>query len=473
MNLESLFNPMSIALVGASNNPFKWGFIILGNILNGGYQGKIYPVNKKEKEILNLKVYPDIKSIPGDIDLAMLVIPAEFMVSVLTECAHKKVKSVIVVSGGFSEVGNYEEERKITNLAHRAKIKLVGPNTMGIFSGYASLCALMPPVRPKKGGISFVSQSGNIGTQLLGQGQLEEVGFSKFVCSGNESSLRCEDYIEYLRKDEETKVILAYLEGIRDGKKFIRVARKTTIKKPIIVFKSGRTNSGNRAARSHSAALSGDDKIYRAVFKQCGIIRAETPDEMLNLSRGFTHLPLPRGNRVGILSWGGGWGVVAADFCEEQGLEVVRLPSDIIEKLDKLLPSYWSKNNPIDLVGSLDRESHLKCFDILASCAEVDAVLMLGVVGAAASRFASIITEYQIADMNSLRKFSDMMIKTDLEFMERIIKIQEVHNKPVICVGMLSPDYKSEKLVIYNTPYTAVRVLAKLVEYSKYLKKRK
>lgn len=463
MNLDSLFNPNSIALIGASNNPLKWGFIILGNILSGGYKGRIYPVNKKEKEILGLKVYPDLESIQDDVDLAMIVIPAVFVPDALKECAKKKVKSAIVVSGDFSEAGNPAKELEIVNIAKSANIDLVGPNTMGIFSGNLSLCALMPPVRPKKGIISFVAQSGNVGTQLLMQG--ENIGFNKFVCSGNEAYLHTEDYIEYFGEDDTTKVILAYIEGIRDGRKFFDVAKKVTNKKPIIVFKAGKTKAGSRAAKSHSAALAGEDKIYDAVFRQCGIIRAETPDEMLDLGQGFSKLPLPKGNRVGILTWGGGWGVVSADFCEEQGLEVINLPQEIVEKLNKLLPPYWSKNNPVDLVAFLDREAHLKCFDILASCDKIDAILALGIV-APSSKFISYPAE-------SMKPFGEMMIKSEAEFVTKISKLQEEYNKPVISVEMrLSPEYRSEKLAIYDTPYKAVKVLSKLVEYKKYLERR-
>lgn len=468
-NLDYLFNPSSIALIGASNNPFKWGFIILTNILSGGYKGKIYPINPKEKEIQGLKVYPNLESIPDDIDLAMIVIPAENVPSALIECANKKVKSVIVVSGGFSEAEVYNLENEIANIANDTNINLVGPNTMGIFSGDLSLCALMPPVRPKKGVISFVAQSGNLGTQLLGQGQFEGIGFNKFVCSGNEAHLHCEDYIEYFGKDEDTKVILAYIEGIRDGRKFLNVCKKVSLKKPIIVFKAGKTKAGARAAKSHSAALAGEERIYDAVFKQCGIIRAKTPDEMLDLAKAFVNLPLPKGNRVGIITWGGGWGVVASDFCEEEGLEVINLPEEIIEKLNKLLPPYWSKNNPIDLVGSLDREAHLKCFEILASCKEVDSILALG-VAASSLRFVSLVSESTNIDLASVKEFGDMMVKWDIEFADKIIEIVEKYNKPVVGVGMLSPEYKSEKLVIYQTP-DKVRVLAKLFEYKKYLER--
>lgn len=341
---------------------------------------------------------------------------------------------------------------------------------MGIFSANVSLCALMPPVRPKKGVISFVSQSGNIGTQLLGQGQYEGIGFNKFVCSGNEASIRCEDYLEYFGNDENTKVILAYIEGVRDGRKFFEITKKITKKKPIIVFKAGKTKAGAKAASSHSAALAGEDKIYDAVFKQCGIIRAQTPDEMLDLGNGFANLPIPVGKKVGILTWGGGWGVVAADFCEEQGLEVVNLPQAIIEKLDKLLPAYWSKSNPIDLVGTLDREAHLKCLEILVSCTEVDSILALGVV-ASSSRFAALIKNATNMDLSIAKNFAEAMEKSDIEFINKISFLQDKYNKPIIGVGMLSPEYKNEKLLVYDTPSKAVKVLAKLVEYKKYLER--
>lgn len=301
--LDCLFNPRNVAVIGASKNIMKWGCIILANIITGGYKGDIYPINPKEKEIQGFKAYPDVCDVPGEVDLAMIVTPARTVPDVMKRCAKKGVKAVVVVPGGFSEEGGggLELEREVVKIAEAGKIRMVGPNTMGVFSGNLSMCAMMPPVRPLPGAISFVSQSGNLGTQLLGLGQMHEVGFSKFASSGNEAALFTEDYIEYFGADPQTKVVLAYIEGLDHGRKFLEIAKKVTRKKPLVVFKGGQTDAGARAARSHCGAMAGRDSIYNAAFKQAGAIRAATPDEMLDLARALVSLPLPKGNRVGII----------------------------------------------------------------------------------------------------------------------------------------------------------------------------
>lgn len=473
--LKPLFHPRTIAVVGASGNFMKWGCIIPKNILNGGFQGKLFLVNKKEKEIFGSPVYPDLKSVPDDIDLALIVTPASVVKNVMQECGEKKVKAAIVITAGFSETKEGATlEREVAAMAGKYGIRFVGPNTMGIFSASESLCAMMPPVPPKKGNVSFVAQSGNLGTQLLSLGLNRGVGFAKFVSSGNEADLRCEDYIEYFGRDDDTKVVLAYIEGLDDGRKFLEVSRRLTKRKPFIIFKGGRTKAGGKAARSHCGALAGERKIYEGAFKQAGIVQAVAGDEMLDLAKAFSHLPLPRGKRVGILTWGGGWGVVSADACEEAGLEVVALPDSLIKEIDEILPSYWSRGNPIDLVGTLDREAHRKCLELLVTCDEVDCVLALGML-AGPSTFMNLLRAAPGITPDALNSFVDQIHQSNRQIRELVLALIEKTHKPVIGVNILPEDdadndAMARQLVMFPTPERAVHVLAKLCEYAEYLR---
>jgi len=469
-NIDAIFNPMAIAVIGASRSPMKWGHIILANIIVGGYKGKIYPINPGETEIIGLKVYPHIGSTPGKVDLVMIATPASIVPRVMEECVAKHVGAVVIISGGFSETGTQgaQLEQEVVRIARRGEVLVVGPNTMGVFSAQASLCALMPTVRPKEGHIAFVSQSGNLGTQMLRYGQDRGVGFAKFVSSGNEGDLHCEDYVEYFAKDQKTKVLLAYIEGIDDGRRFLKITREISARKPIVVLKAGRTRSGARAAKSHCGALAGSSQIYDAVFKQAGIIKASTTEEMFDLGRAFVYLPLLRGKRVGILTWGGGWGVVTADACEDAGLEVPDLPGESIQELDKILPPYWCRGNPVDLVGVLDRARHLKCLEILARCEKVDGMIVLGTI-TGTSFFDSVIAGISEVSAEKGERIKKELEKVDKTFANRINELMARFKKPIIPVTMM-PEGSAKTLGIltFPTPERAVKVLAKLFEYSRH-----
>ncbi|PIU65042.1 MAG: hypothetical protein COS84_07465 [Armatimonadetes bacterium CG07_land_8_20_14_0_80_40_9] len=473
LDLNPIFNPQSVAVIGASRNPLKWGFIVLGNIVLGKYKGKIYPVNPNIDNVLGLKAYPNLKSIEDEIDLAVIITPADTVREIMKECVKRRVKSAVVISAGFSETGEEgaKLEEEVVKIARQGGVHLVGPNTMGVFGADPNLCALMPPVKPLRGSVSFVAQSGNLGTQLLGLGEAQGVGFSKFACSGNEGDLHCEDYIKFFGDDPQTKVILAYIEGLDEGRKFLEIAKEVSKRKPIVILKAGRTQAGSRAAVSHTGALSGSKEIYDAAFKQAGIIRASTAEEMLDFSRGFASLPLPKGRRVGILTWGGGWGVVTADACEEGGLKVATLPEEVIKELNKLLPPYWSKGNPIDLVGSLDRPSHLRCLEVLGKCEEIEGIIALGILGASPIFTSMLSSSPDLSPIKEVKFFEKEFEKVDQEFEVKIVELMKEYKKPIIGVNMFSDQEAKEKgnIPIYPSPERAVKVMVKLFEYHNYL----
>ncbi len=475
-SLDFLFKPDSIAVVGASSFPIKWGFIVPANIIAGDYTGKLYLVNPKGGKILNYNVYKSLNEIPDKIDLVIVTSPANTVPAILMDCAKKKVKVVLIISSGFSESGNEGKklESEIVEFARKNNILIAGPNTMGVFSATKSLRALMPPVQPPTGNISFVAQSGNVGTQLLGLGELYGIGFNKFICSGTEADIQTEDYIEYFGNDDSTDVILAYIEGLDFGRKFINVAKKISNKKPIIVYKGGRTKAGSSAAASHSGQLAGSIEIYNSVFKQCGIINASSTDELLDLAKGFAYLTLPKINNVGIITWGGGWGVITADACEEENLQVAKLPNYLINEIDKLLPYYWSKGNPIDLVGTLDRIKHLQILEHLVACPEIGAVIALGIVGASFIRnIHNYIDKLHIPSSIDVNAFGREFASIEEKFMKRIQELQIKYKKPIVCV-MISPSLElqnkaKEGIVIYQTPERAAKILAKLFEYQRFI----
>lgn len=486
--LKHLFDPSTIAVIGASNKKMKWGYIVPANIVAGGYTGQIYPVNPHEETILERPVFKSVKEIPGEVDLAVVTVPAEHVIGVIRECVEKGVKVCIVISGGFSETGEggLELEKEMIEVVRGSDMRLVGPNTMGVYSSSCSLHALMPPVRPVGGKIGFAAQSGNLGTQMLSLGKALGVGFSKFVCIGNESELSCADYLEYFADDPETEVILLYIEGFREARRFLEVAKETSPFKPIIVLKTGRTAAGARAASSHTAALATDNAVFEGVMKQTGMIEADTTEEMLDIAKAFAAVPPPSGRRVGVLTWGGGWGVVTADALAEHGLELVEFPEETLKQLDKILPPYWSRGNPVDLVGTLDMTKHFSCIEIIARCPIVDSVITLGTMGATSS-FQSFVLEGPImedVEKGSLKpkviakELMKQLQSADEAYRTAVIKLMRETQKPIIAVsfptsGSITPMLaRQSEVVIYPSPERGAKTLAALCEYRIFMEER-
>jgi acyl-CoA synthetase (NDP forming) len=484
--VEALFNPHRMAIVGASANLAKWGNIIPNNILRDGYKGELYLVNPGGGEIQGISFHPNLAAIGKEIDLAMITIPAEAVEEVIPDCAQAGVKVAIVISGGFSESspeGRVMEE-SLVEKAHAHGIRLVGPNTMGITSAQWSLTALMPPVRPRPGHVAFAAQSGNLGTQMLGWGSYRGIGFSRFVCIGNQCDLDFADYLEYFARDDQTRAILLYVEGFKRPRRILELAEEISTRKPIVIYKAGGTSAGSRAAASHSAAMAGLREIYQGMIRQGGMIQAETTEEMLDFSDALVKMPVPRGRRTAILSWGGGWAVVAADLCERAGLDVVPLPPEVKEELASILPSYWSKGNPVDMVGILDLDAHTRCLEVLADSPAYDAIVSLGTINAAGAfglrepPRETPESEGADARLNEVRR--NYVRDRSTRFAYRVIELQEELGKPIVTVGMPQrdsdnledSDFPWEKISIYTNPERAARVAAMLVERGEYLRSR-
>ena len=482
VDLSPLLNPKSVAIIGASSRFGKWGQLILSNILAGGYEGKIFPVNPKETTLCGLPVYTRIQDIEEPVDLAFITTPAKTVPGIVQDCVEKGVKGVVLISSGFSETDESGKglEIEIASICRKRGMVLIGPNTMGIMRPSAKLFATGVHARPRKGSVAFVSQSGNLGVQLIHWAVQQGIGVSLFVGSGNEAMLSCTDFLEYLENDPVTEIIILYLESVGEGGHFLEVSKRINRKKPLIVLKGGRTDAGRIAAASHTGSMSGEDAIFRAACRQSGILNVRFPTELLDLSAAFSSLPLPKGNRIGIVTLGGGWGVVTADECNQRGLLVPEIPEDIIEKIGKYLPPFWSKGNPVDLVGSQDLEIPVLAVEELLKWEGIDAVISLGIVGRL-DVVRKLIQSTRDVDLNASSEFLDRVDQFGKEYeknyIEKMVHLMETYEKPVIGVsltntqeGTVRPvDGMRYSGVFYQTPENAVNVLSRMVAYRQWV----
>jgi acetyltransferase len=469
-----LFNPKSLTLIGASANSYKWGSVILSHIIAGHFKGKVYPINPREKEILGLKAYSSVKSLPETPDLAVLVIPSPSVPQVLQECAKKGIKAAVIVTAGFAEIGaeGGKLQEEVVNIARKNGMILVGPNCFGIISTASRLCAIMPPLLPKPGPFAVVSQSGNFGVSIAQRLISKGFGISKLISYGNEADLHCEDYLEYLAEDSETKVILSYVEGFKDGRKSFETAKKVTQRKPIVMLKAGYTSAGARAAKSHTAALAGSDAVFNSVCKQAGIIRVRDIDEIFNVGTALLYQPLPRGKRVGILTAGGGWGVLGADACINAGLSVPQLPEETIKELDSLLPSWWSRGNPVDLVAGVFGKDVIKSAEAMLHCAAIDSLMLLN-LRPVLPKGAWLLSNENSVSREQLKAFAD----TVAEVFEQLVGLLAKYGKPIIIASEFGSGYidaQISRLAVqkgipyYPLPDHAATVLSRLAEYGEY-----
>jgi acetyl coenzyme A synthetase (ADP forming)-like protein len=360
--MESFFSPKTIALIGASSKKGKIGNDIFNNLK--GSKSKIIPVNINKERIGGQNSYAKVNDYSGSIDLAIIVIPARFVSGVLKECGEKGIKSAIIISAGFGEIGKNILSREVFDVCKKYGIKILGPNCLGILNNSNNLNASFYKGRILKGGISFISQSGAIGVAILGKSINEHIGFSKFISVGNMLNTDFSDYIKYLSADKDTKVICIYMEGIKKGESFIKAVKGC--KKPIIALKAGFTSTAMKAIASHTGSLAGDSKIYESIFRQFGIIKVDNLNEMFNLAKHLSKNPFPKSKNVCIVTNAGGMGVLCSDACESNGLSVAKLPKIIEKEISKVLPSHWSKSNPIDVLGDALADRYESVLNILS-----------------------------------------------------------------------------------------------------------
>ncbi len=377
--LDNFFNPKSIAIIGASRTPGKVGHDILKNLVQFGYQGTIYPINPEASEILGLKVYPSILDVPDGVSMAVVVVPPKSVSDVVDQCGKKGTDSAVIITAGFRESGSEgtKLENELVKRAKEAGVKFIGPNCLGMIDTHSRVNASFAAGMPSKGNIGFFSQSGALGITVLDLALAEDIGFSKFISMGNKADISDEEILLALADDDNTKVILGYIEGVRDGKKFVEIASQVSKKKPLIILKAGITSAGVKAASSHTGALAGRETSFEAAFKQSGVIRAYTVGDLFNYALAFANQPLPQGPNVAIITNSGGPGIIAADACDKLGLQLTPLHKEIVNGLRKFLPPFASFYNPVDILGDATAERYEKALYAVIQDEKVQGIVVL------------------------------------------------------------------------------------------------
>ena len=446
--LDGIFKAKSIAVVGASTNPEKTGHIIMKNILDGGFKGKIYPINLKGSEILGCRCYPSLIEVPiNKIDLIIIVVPAKFVPGVLEDAAKKQVTCAVIISGGFREAGNDDLEASVVETAKKYGIRFIGPNCQGITYTPNNLCAAWPLMK-SKGNMTIISQSGTVGAAFAGWAEEDNLGLSSFVSLGNKSDIDEINLIEYFSSDKLTNVMGIYLEGVKNGQSFMEVSRNIVSKKPLIVIRPGRTKKGSIAAQSHTKSIAGDYKVFDAACKQVGIIRADTVYELYDFSKIFSLCKVPKGNNCLIITSSGGSGILATDVAEKNNVNVVALKNDIKGILSHSLPSHCIIGNPLDLTGDTNAERYYEVVKKLKSIDYIDIVLLI---------------------------FGDPILNA-ADFAKRMKN--EVSQEIVACYIGGGDIQKEEVLQLHQvgvptfpTPERAMRAISALIQYKNFLQK--
>ncbi|MFH1192359.1 MAG: acetate--CoA ligase family protein [bacterium] len=376
--LTSFFNPRSIAIIGASRNEQKIGHTILKNIIESGYGGKIYPVNPETDKILEKKCYSAIEKLPRNINLAIIAIPAQFVLEAIRECGEKGIKNIILISAGFRENGSngLKLEKEMIEIAKTYDLKILGPNCLGILDSHTNLNVSFANGMIEKGNISFISQSGAICSAMLDWAKNEHIGFSKFVSLGNMMNLNELDFLEYLSKDAETTAVVAYLENFSAGKKFIEAAKKLSAQKPLIIIKSGNTEKGKSLSMSHTGSMAEDKSITSAVLKQVNAIHCKTVEEMFNLIKLFNAIQIPQNENIAIIGNAGGVNVITADALSEKYITAKNFEPSVAKNLQNILPSMAQINNPLDIIGDANAERYKEALSAVIKDRSISTILI-------------------------------------------------------------------------------------------------
>lgn len=457
--LDPLFYPESIAVIGASRQPGSVGYSLLANLIDSRFQGIIYPVNPKAKGILGMKCYPRICDIPDPVDLGIVIVPARAVPQALDECGRKGVHNAVVISAGFREIGGtgIELENRVQSIIREYDIDLVGPNCLGVINASAgsSMNATFGTQMPRAGNIAFISQSGALCVAVLEYAKVSNIGFSKFISMGNKAGLNENELLLYLKDDPETDVILMYLEDLVDGREFMTIARSITSHprnpKPIIALKAGRTLIGARAASSHTGSLAGSDKVYDAIFEQCGVMRGPSLEEVSDYVKGFSRQPRPRGRNVAIITNSGGPGILATDSCIQGGLNIAPFPAATKKALREVLPPTIALNNPIDLIAEAQAEQYGAALNALLSARSIHSAIV-------------ILTPTAFTDVEKIA--------------QTIVKVSKKYSKPILCCFLGVYDVSrgldildNNNIPSYRFPESAARVLAEMTRFHLWLER--
>ena len=473
--IDAFFNPKSVAVIGATKKTDKAGHVIFKNLAinkqRGVLKAELYPVNPGEDSILGFKCFKTLSSIPGEVDLMVVIVPAKIVPSVMEEAVQKKVQTAVIITAGFKEVGNKELEDQVIAIAAKGGIRILGPNCLGVYYSKTGIDTLFLPEtktlttgedvvatpRPLPGNIAMITQSGAFGVAALDYLTGRQMGVSKFVSFGNKSDVSETDILSYLMYDKETKVILVYLEDVKHGRDFIKIAKKVTLKKPVVVIKSGRSSAGARAAASHTGAIAGSDKVYDAAFEQSGVIRARDMEEFFDIGKALAMQPPAMGKNIGILTDAGGPGVMTVDELESLGLTVERFTGETEEKFEGLkkqgaILQIAATHNPVDLTGSVTDDQFVTSADIMFQDPNVYGIILLG-----------------LHHMPGLRE----------KYIDGIVEVSKKYSKPIVMCDIgetemaLYTRSRFDRLCVpsFASPEDAARAMASLVTYGEYLKR--
>jgi acetyl coenzyme A synthetase (ADP forming)-like protein len=456
MDLEAFFKPKSVAVVGASREPRKFGHVILKNFVESEFGGTAYPVNPKAESVLGLKAHASVREIPGELDLAIIAVPAPIVPSIVDECLTKGVKACVIISGGFREIGGEGEklELDIRKKIQGSMLRVIGPNCIGVYDPANHVDTLFLPTyrlrRPKQGPIAFISQSGAFGSAVLDWAASQDIGISKFISIGNKVDVDEVDLLNYLVNDPLTKCITLYVESIGRGRAFLEASSRVTKNKPLIVLKGGVTQEGASAALSHTGSLAGSAKVCEGAFDQAGIIQAKTVEELFDYARALAYQPTPSNSKsIAIVTNGGGFGVISADEASEVGLTLAKFSPETIFRLREKMPKYSTPRNPLDLVGDADVERYRSALNAVSSDTDVGIILVIVLL-------------------------QTSFIESDV--VDAITESQVTYGKPtIVCtIGgeftqILVKMLEQSRIPSYPSPERAINAINALVRYAKAL----
>jgi acyl-CoA synthetase (NDP forming) len=465
-DLDAVLAPGSVAIVGASDDLVKWGGSALKNILAGGFEGAIYPIHPKGGEFFGLPVYASLADTPEPPDMALLAVGAGRVPDMVTECGDRGVRSAVAIAAGFAETGEAgeEAERTLAQTAEKAGVTLIGPNCMGIIANASSLHATgFIALHPRPGRLGIVSQSGNLGVQLTALADRRDVGVRCFIGVGNEAQVSAVDVLDYLATDEGTASILMYLEGIDDGRHLLEVGRAASLKKPVVVLRGGLTEHGSKAAASHTGAMAGSAAVYEAAARQAGLVTCTSVQEALDLTTCLAHLPLPKGRRVAVVTNGGGAGVLAADEMSRHQLTLIDPPQELLEELDGMLPPFWSRRNPFDMVAMAGGDVAHRVLAAVAKSPAVDAVVVLSVLGVPN-------TGDEVRAQSGSGDYDDFS-PWEREYLDVVADLMHETGKPIVNVPdlpvrrALHPGQHLYTPVVVSTPRNAALAIERMASY--------
>ncbi len=452
--MKELFYPKHVAVVGVSKNPSKVGHVIFANMVKMGFSGHVYPVNPKYKEVLGHKCYPSVEDVPK-VDVVVIAVPAGFVPDIIRQAGKKGCKYAIVISGGFGEAGNEELTERLMKAVKESRIRMLGPNCIGIMNTKNRFDTVFFPlhkmIRPSYGRVSIISQSGGLGTSIIDKSASLGIGIGKFISYGNAYDIDETDILSYLGKDEETDVIVMYIESVKNGKKFAETLKEVNRKKPIIALKAGKEGKAKEAAKTHTGSLAGDYLSFKAAFKTAGILEANSLSDLFDYLTIFNQ-PLPKGKNLGIITNGGGLGVMSADEAIRQHLNIVDLSKEDKELLEEFLPEYVTPSNPLDLVADADVERYKKALDVFMNSKDID-MLLVNVLFQAPSISEELLNPIVRAAMDKRKPIA--VVVPGGKWAEAFSSILSMNGVPT-----------------YDAPERAIRALRKLYDYSKVVRQR-